>query len=207
MDEQEAFWSGKFGDEYTDRNSGDALAAAKTELFARALRKAKGDVREVIELGSNRGLNMIALRRLLPDAKLTGVELNSHAFQELESIPGITAIHSSIYDLDLDKSFDLSFSCGVLIHLNPEKLGEAYDKLFNLSHRYVLVCEYYNPTPVEVTYRQQTGVLFKRDFAGEMLARFPSLSLVDYGFCYHGDKDCPVDDVTWFLMRKDSAAS
>lgn len=175
---------------------------ARTVLFSRALKLVKDEVRDIIELGSNRGVNMLALRRLLPDARLTAVELNLHAFRELQAIPGLAAIHSSLYDVEETRQFDLALTCGVLIHLNPDKLGEAYDKLYNLSKRYVLVCEYYNPTPVEVSYRHKEGVLFKRDFAGEMLDRFPSLKLLDYGFCYHRDKDCPVDDLTWFLMRK-----
>jgi spore coat polysaccharide biosynthesis protein SpsF len=64
------------------------------------------------------------------------------------------------------------------------------------------VCEYYNPTPVEVTYRGHEQALFKRDFAGEMLDAFPELTLVDYGFTYHRDPKFPLDDSTWFLMEK-----
>ena len=31
--EQEAFWSGAFGDDYVERNRGEAVAAARTHLF------------------------------------------------------------------------------------------------------------------------------------------------------------------------------
>lgn len=61
--------------------------------------------------------------------------------------------------------------------------------------------EYYNPSPVEIRYRNHEGKLFKRDFAGEMLDRHPDLRLVDYGFIYHRDS-FPIDDTTWFLMEK-----
>jgi spore coat polysaccharide biosynthesis protein SpsF len=44
--------------------------------------------------------------------------------------------------------------------------------------------------------------LFKRDFAGDLLDRFPGLVLVDYGFVYHRDKAFPQDDMTWFLLEK-----
>jgi spore coat polysaccharide biosynthesis protein SpsF len=54
---------------------------------------------------------------------------------------------------------------------------------------------------VEIDYRGHSGKLFKRDFAGEMLDRFPDLKLVSYGFCYHRD-EFPQDDSTWFLMEK-----
>jgi hypothetical protein len=44
--------------------------------------------------------------------------------------------------------------------------------------------------------------LYKRDFAGEMLDRYPDLQLVDYGFSYHRDQNFPQDDANWFLLEK-----
>ena len=73
----------------------------------------------------------------------------------------------------------------------------------NHPRRYICVIEYYNPTPVTVQYRGHANMLFKRDFAGEMLDRFAGLRLVDYGFVYHRDR-FPQDDLTWFLMEKRS---
>ena len=70
------------------------------------------------------------------------------------------------------------------------------------SRRFVMVCEYFNPTPVEVAYRGHEHALFKRDFAGELLDAYPELRLVDYGFTYHRDPLYPLDDSTWFLMEK-----
>lgn len=91
-------------------------------------------------------------------------------------------------------------SSGVLIHINPDMLGQAYEHLYNAANKYVLINEYYNPSPVEVTYRGHEARLFKRDFAGEMMDRY-DLTLVDYGFTYHRDPD-PLDDLTWFLLKK-----
>jgi len=45
-----------------------------------------------------------------------------------------------------------------------------------------------------INYRGESGNLFKRDFASEMLDKFDDLELVDYGFQYHGDNN--------FLLRK-----
>ena len=64
------------------------------------------------------------------------------------------------------------------------------------------MCEYYNPAPVAVTYRGHTNRLFKRDFCGEIMTRFPDLRLADYGFAYRRDPSFPQDDITWFLMEK-----
>ena len=77
-----------------------------------------------------------------------------------------------------------------------------YDLLYQTTRRYLCVAEYYNPKPVEVTYRGHSNKLFKRDFAGELLDKFPDLKLVDYGFAYHRDNYFPQDDITWFLLEK-----
>ncbi len=74
--------------------------------------------------------------------------------------------------------------------------------MFASASRYILVAEYYNPQPTEIAYRGHSGRLFKRDFAGELMDRFPDLSLVDYGFVYRRDANFPQDDLTWFLMEK-----
>jgi spore coat polysaccharide biosynthesis protein SpsF len=97
---------------------------------------------------------------------------------------------------------DLVLIKGVLIHLNPEVLPEVYDKLVAAARRWLLVVEYYNPTPVAVAYRNHAERLFKRDFAGEIMDRHPEMQLVDYGFSYRRDPQFPQDDITWFLMER-----
>jgi spore coat polysaccharide biosynthesis protein SpsF len=200
--EQEAFWQGGFGDEYTDRNRGPGLVAANAAFFSRVLARTR-NVRCILELGSNRGLNLAALRQLLPEAQLSAVEINEKAASELAANLDAVDLHcTSILDFQPCTTWDLVFTKGVLIHINPEDLPAVYELIHCSASRYVLVAEYYNPKPVEVPYRGHAGKLFKRDFAGEMLDRFPDLSLLDYGFVYHRDPNFPQDDLTWFLMQK-----
>jgi spore coat polysaccharide biosynthesis protein SpsF len=90
----------------------------------------------------------------------------------------------------------------VLIHINPEQLDLVYQKLNASSKKYILIAEYYNPSPVMIPYRGNEDRLFKRDFAGEMLEKYTDLSLVDYGFAYRKDPIFPQDDITWFLLEK-----
>lgn len=203
-DSQERFWQGDFGDEYTSRSQGQILIRSNETLFSRVVAAMGAPPVSVLELGANRGLNLVALQRLLPAGRFTGLEINDKAFESLCSLDGINAIHGSIYDFSSTEAFDLVFTKGVLIHLNPERLPDVYRKLEAYSSKYILLAEYYNPSPVEVPYRNHHGKLFKRDFAGEMLELYPSLSLVDYGFCYHRDPVAPQDDITWFLLRKAS---
>lgn len=198
---QEQFWAGEFGDDYTDRNRGPRWIASNLALFGRILASTRG-VRSVLELGANRGLNLIALRQLLPDARLAAVEINARAVEELRQLPGIDVVHASLLDFRPASSSDLVLIKGVMIHLNPDVLPGVYDLLHAASARYICIVEYYNPSPVTVPYRGHSDRLFKRDFAGEILARHADLALLDYGFVYHGDPNFPQDDLTWFLLEK-----
>ena len=120
----------------------------------------------------------------------------------MAKLPGIEVYYDSIIGFESVKAYDLVFTKGVLIHINPDELSQVYDLMHKTSRRYLMVAEYYNSTPVEIPYRGHSGKLFKRDFAGEILDRFSDLELVDYGFAYHRDIYFPQDDITWFLMEK-----
>lgn len=200
--EQEGFWAGAFGDAYIERNLEDRIVAGNTALFARALGLA-GPISTVVEFGANVGLNLRSLAHLYPDAIRRGVEINAQAAERLRTlIGGENVFEGSILDYCPSQPSDLVLIKGVLIHINPDVLGAVYEKLYAASSRYVLICEYYNPSPVAVDYRGYEDRLFKRDFAGEMLDRFVDLRLVDYGFVYRRDPSFPLDDITWFLLKK-----
>lgn len=198
--DQEQFWASEFGDEYTLRNQGRAWVASNLSLFAKILHRTE-NIGSVLEFGANLGLNLQALRQLLPEAQFSALEINETAVTELEKLQYIKTYHTSIQDFVPDYQRDLALIKGVLIHINPGTLPQVYDLLYQTSRRYICVAEYYNPSPVEIPYRGHVGKLFKRDFAGEMMDRYPDLRLVDYGFAYHRDT-FPQDDITWFLMEK-----
>ena len=170
-------------------------------MFAQIFRRTSG-ITSLLELGANVGLNLLALKSLMPGARLQAVEINACAYAQLSKIPGVEATHGSLLGYRPRKPADLAFTSGVLIHIDPARLADAYRALYESATRYLLICEYYNPTPIEVIYRGHSGKLFKRDFAGELLERYADLELLDYGFIYRRDPIFPADDVTWFLMRK-----
>jgi pseudaminic acid biosynthesis-associated methylase len=198
--DQEDFWAGDFGNEYTERNAGPGVVASNVALFGQILgRTAKVD--SVLELGANRGLNMLALRTLLPGAALTALEINARAVDVLRRIQGLEVVEGSILQWQPARRYDLVFTKGVLIHLAPERLPQVYDLMHAASSRYVLVAEYYAPTPAEVPYRGHSQRLFKRDFAGELMDRHSDLELVDHGFAWRRAR-FPQDDINWFLLEK-----
>lgn len=157
----------------------------------------------LIEFGANIGMNLKAIKLLFPSIKLHGVEINEKAADLLgRTIGSDNVSNQSIFDFTTNDSFDVSLIKGVLIHINPEMLHTVYEKLYDSSKKYILICEYYNPSPVTIKYRGHEDRLFKRDFAGEMMDRYADLVLVDYGFSYKRDNKYPQDDISWFLLRK-----
>ena len=201
--EQEEFWAGKFGNDYIDRNKDVQNIASNLFLFSNALKNTSA-IKSIIEFGANVGLNLLALHNLFPKSKISAVEINKLAYSHLNKYKWIKAYNESILDFSAKEKYNLVFTKGVLIHISPNELDKVYKKLFELSNKYILIAEYYNPTPVELNYRDNKGKLFKRDFCGDLLKKYSSLELIDYGFIYHRDNNFPQDDLNWFLIRKGS---
>jgi len=145
---------------------------------------------------------LIALNRINKRFDLRGYEINPKAAQIAKKHQIAEIILSSVVNkLDESKKFDFVFTKLVLIHINPLFLDSVYQNLYNISNKYIMVCEYYNPIPVSVEYRGNQDKLFKRDFAGELIKKF-NLELIDYGFQYKLDGNCIGTDSTWFLLKK-----
>jgi spore coat polysaccharide biosynthesis protein SpsF len=208
LTEQEAFWAGDFGTEYIHRNMEHKKMVSNISLFSHALRMT-GPIKSCIEFGANIGLNLAALRILYPGQLQYALEINEKAAKELRNhLPDENVFEMSILDFDPQvaatkgQGYDLVLAKGFLIHINPDYLVTVYEKLYTCTRKYLLIAEYYNPTPVMVNYRGHDDRLFKRDFAGELMDKYPDLVLLDYGFVYHRDPSFPQDDITWFLMKK-----
>lgn len=200
--DQENFWAGNFGTDYIDRNEGSQLLASNLEFFVNAL-KSTQNVESCIEFGANIGMNIKALKLLYPKQEHHAIEINSDAVVDLKKIvPSENIFEGSIFDYSPEVVCDLAIIKGVLIHINPDELDNVYDKLVESCSKYLLVAEYYNPSPVTIPYRGHNDRLFKRDFVGEIMNRHSEMKLIDYGFAYKGDPKFPQDDITWFLLEK-----
>jgi len=198
--EQEKFWANQFGIDYIKRNNSEFILNSKINMWKKIL-DATNNVKSAIELGCNIGLNLVAIKQLCPEIKLTGYEINEEAVRNAEKFNVGEINQTSILEkINVDKA-DLCFTACVLIHINPKYLRNVYENLVNSSNKYVLVAEYYNPVPIKIKYRGYENRLFKRDFAGDLIENY-NLKLIDYGFIYKRDNIAPQDDITWFLLKK-----
>lgn len=198
MSDTEEFWGGEFGTNYSLRNQGPHLIASNLALFAKVLAKTRG-VDSVIEFGANVGMNLDAISLLLPNADLCGLEFNDHAFEVLSGKH--EAIHDSVMAWEPQRQWDLVLCKGLAIHIAPGDLPILYENLYLSSRKYIVLAEYYSKQPQEVEYRGNKARMWKRDFASELMGRYPDLRLIDYGFVSEYDT-FPLDNLNWWLLEK-----
>lgn len=198
MSEHAAWWAGPAGDAYHSRNHG--RVESNREFFSKVLDGREGHIKSAIELGCGIGENMTALSLVIPGINLWGVEVNKGAAEQCDMGSIIVA---SLLDFKMppNQIFDLAYTKGVLIHVAPEDLPRAYQRLYQASSKYILIAEYHNPAPVEVEYRGQAGRLWKRDFAAEFMEAHP-VRLIDYGFAWKHDPRGSQDDLVWTLFKR-----
>jgi pseudaminic acid biosynthesis-associated methylase len=194
----EELWAGDFGNEYVDRN----LSAydRRGEFWLPLLDELQP--KSVLEVGCNVGGNLQWITQRVDPSKVTGVDVNSKALRLLDQrVPGVQGIHSPARELPVsDRSVELVFTMGVLIHQPEETLEKVMCEMVRASSRYLLCGEYYDTETIEVPYRGHAGALFRRDYGGLFLDLFPfDLTLVREGYL---SPEQGWDRVTWWLFER-----
>jgi spore coat polysaccharide biosynthesis protein SpsF len=133
---QEEFWAGTFGDEYIHRNQNDTIISANIASFSKIFSRI-APVESVLEFGSNIGLNLRAIKQLLPTAELSAIEINKKAVSILKKWGQVNVYHKSILEFECDYPREFVFTKGLLIHMNPGVLPQVYEKLYESSRKYI----------------------------------------------------------------------
>jgi len=198
-------WRGDFGDAYVDRNNDiDDRVNQRVTAFHRIFDHLGADSpQNILEVGCNAGLNLRALRHI-SDATLSAVEPNKKARDILidDAVLDEARLHDATGDnLPFpDQAFDLTFTSGVLIHIEPENLESVYREIHRVSGRFILTMEYFSPRPETISYRGNDDMLFKRDFGALWLDLFDDMEPVAEGFFWK--RTTGLDDLNWWLFRK-----
>jgi pseudaminic acid biosynthesis-associated methylase len=202
--EQESFWGEKYSKDYIKKNNNfnEKLLIEGWNKMLKSIDSPK----TILEFGPNVGRNIEALNQIFPQADKTAVEISVDACAILnKKFVNLNVINASILDSELSTNYsDLTFTVGVLIHIHPKNLLENLKKIISSSKRYILISEYFNRTPVSLSYHGENDMLFKRDFGKYILENFGSeLTLLDYGFLWgHIYDDGGFDDITWWMFEK-----
>tara|TARA_Y100000588_G_C14255554_1_gene925267 strand:- start:2663 stop:3259 length:597 start_codon:yes stop_codon:yes gene_type:complete len=191
-------WEGKFGEAYTDRNVVDW----RTRIPA--FREMVGglEISQVLEIGCNRGHNLVALEEILGNnVDLVGIEPNPHALKIVRTENSkLDAIKGDIFDIPFkDGYFDFVFTACVLIHIDKSELPKALSEIYRVSSRYILAVEYFAEEETTIHYRGHDDLLWKRNFLKHYQKQFPGLLLVRSG--YWGPED-GFDRTNWWLLEK-----
>ena len=187
MNDQEQFWSGSFGDEYTARNR---VSWRERVPFWRMILNQTG-ARSVYEFGCNAGWNLSAIRRAFPDVHVAGCDINPTAVEQAQTAD----IYATLGGIK--GRAELVFTVGVLIHLNPQSLRIEMENIVAASYDYVLAVEYASQSGEEeaIEYRGHTDRLWRRDYGKLYMAL--GLEPIEKGDAGKGFDNC-----TYWLMRK-----
>lgn len=197
MIEQLKTWENEFGKAYTERNKIDWRA--RYPAFQQML---KGlSIKRVLEIGCNKGHNLVALSELLGEIEIFGVEPNQYALELAQTVsPKSMVQYGHIFDLPFqDEFFDVVFTAGVLIHVPLRKLPEALDEIYRVSRQYILAIEYFAEKETSISYRGHDNLLWKRNFLKHYQTQFPNIKLLRSG--YWGP-EYDFDKTHWWLFEK-----
>lgn len=201
MTDQLEMWQNSFGNDYTDRNNIDWQT--RLPAFRHILDGL--DIKRVLEVGCNKGHNLIALDHLFGDGiDIVGIEPNKHALYLARSATSkVSFLYGTVFDIPFkDRYFDLVFTAGVLIHIPLDSLAVALSEIYRVSNQYILAIEYFAEKETTVHYRGYANLLFKRDFFSHYQSQFPDLKLVRNGYLAPEDG---FDRCHWWLFEKASS--
>ena len=202
-------WKNSFGKEYTDRNSFSVAqldnlykkryGLTRTKLNIDFIGKLNKKIK-ILEVGSNVGNQLLMLQKM-GFKNLFGLEPLEYAVElsKKRSI-GINIIQGSAFDIPFkDNYFDLVFTSGVLIHINPKDIRKAMKEIYRCSNKYIWGFEYFSKKYQEVNYRGEKNLLWKADFPRLYIQNFSDLKLIKVKYIkYLQDKN--IDEM--FILKK-----
>jgi pseudaminic acid biosynthesis-associated methylase len=186
--EQMQFWEGSFGKEYTDRNPQnidemDALykkcfGVSRSEINKKFLEDIPRNAK-ILEVGCNIGLQLQLLQKM-GFTNLYGIELQEYAVEKAKTITkNINIIQGSGFDIPFrDGYFNLVYTSGVLIHINPDHLPTIISEIYRCTSKYIFGFEYYAEKLTNILYRGNEGYLWKNNFSNCYQQAFKNLKTV-----------------------------
>ena len=183
-------WAGEFGNSYTKRNQVDWRIRMP---FWKMIIDLTG-ARSVFEMGANAGWNLSAIRRQFPDVVVVGNDINPRAAGQAQAA-GLHVVNKLDFSTAIPGKYELCFTAGVLIHIEPENVIEVMQALIEKSSRYVMAVEYPAAVEEQVFYRGHSDKLWKRPY-GSMY--------IDMGLkvVSAGDAGVGFDACHYWLMEK-----
>jgi len=137
---QARHWAGK--DQKIIQSYWDSPPATKrSKWFVEQLRHYHFDT--IFEVGFFAGRNLRYISEAFPDAKVGGLEINPKAVKfAQDKLPDAELFCMDLHNImDIDDTFDIVFTSGVLIHVPPDDVIAAIDKMLTRADKYVMHLE------------------------------------------------------------------
>ncbi|MEK7642691.1 MAG: pseudaminic acid biosynthesis-associated methylase [Patescibacteria group bacterium] len=211
---QKQFWISQFGSAYLkrnpltvaelDKNYKMKFNVLRTTMNKEFLGKLPKDIK-ILEVGANWGLQLMTLQKL-GFKNLYGIEVNPFAIEYAHKhTKGIYIIEGDALELPFkDGYFDLVFTSGVLIHIDPKNVPQAMKEIYRVSKKYIWGTEYHSDEYTHTPYRGRNNVQWKTNFPKIYMDLFPDLKLVKekrYKYLQNENID------TMFLLQKSNKLS
>jgi pseudaminic acid biosynthesis-associated methylase len=151
-------WRGEFGDEYTKRNQVDWVT--RRPFWEWVLEATHA--RSVLEVGCNAGWNMFTLKTCAPPMRVVGTDINEAALAQAHAA-GLE-VYNCLDFRAVPGKFELVFTAGVLIHIEPKHVREVMAAIIDKSYRWVLAVEYESEYEEAIPYRGHEDKCWKRPY-------------------------------------------
>jgi len=101
------------------------------------------EFKSIMEVGFFAGRNLRYIQAAFPQATISGIEINKTAVQFAKDKLKLKSLyHLDLHDLDsMNGVTDVVFTSGVLIHVPPEELGGAVEKIRRQASGYIMHLE------------------------------------------------------------------
>jgi len=174
LTKQEQMWSSNFGVEYNKRNDWDYkelnevykkyYGVERSIMNTEFLDSLPRDIR-ILEVGSNYGIILKSLEEM-GFTNLYGVELQWDGVLTVKQrFPKYQVLQASGLDLPFKNGyFDLVYTSGVLIHINPENLPKFMSEMVRCSKKYIWGFEYYADKVTEIPYHNNANLMWKAPY-------------------------------------------
>ncbi|KKN73479.1 hypothetical protein LCGC14_0400540 [marine sediment metagenome] len=167
-----AYWKSIDGLEYTKRNIMSPQELDEFHLKTYGITRTNlnqhfiGDLSRnslILEIGSNIG-NQLLLLQKMGFQHLMGFEINNYAVR-CANRKGVQTLQCDILKTSkYDSTFDLVFTSGVLMHINPLKINTALEHIIKRTRKYIWGFEAYAKSYSPFIYRKRTDLLWKAPF-------------------------------------------
>ena len=181
-------WCSGFGKDYTDRckKTPDQYDELYTSLYGITRTKLNKDFignidrsAKILEVGTNVG-NQLKLLSRMGFRNLYGIELQFYPIKISQfKYYGISLLQGSAFDIPFkDNAFDIVFTTGVLIHIDPDLLPLVLKEIYRCTRRYIWGLEFYNENLLEIPYRGKNKMMWKADYVAIYQDCFPDLNMI-----------------------------